>query len=90
MPDVKTDITITDSPPPVDGDNKPVENRKVNIIWELTQAMIAIAMIGALIVTEVYNIRSETLANGAFLIIGFYFGKTPGQRALSGVRRDVV
>jgi hypothetical protein len=53
--------------------------RKVNLIWESTQAGVAILITGALIYCEINNIESATIRNGFFLIIGFYFSRTNHQ-----------
>jgi hypothetical protein len=61
--------------------------RKVNLVWEYTQAAIAIGVVIANIV-YVFTIlftgdpsaqsasASSLLANAFFLVIGFYFGRT--------------
>ena len=58
--------------------------RRVNLIWETTQASIALSVTGtALYVTA--NTISEAafsvLSNGFFLVIGFYFGRTNHARS---------
>lgn len=50
--------------------------RRINIIWEVTQALIAITVTAALIYVSVNRIDSEELKNAFFLIIGFYFSRT--------------
>lgn len=50
--------------------------RRINIIWETTQAAIAIAVTAALIYVSVKDISGEELKNAFFLIIGFYFSRT--------------
>lgn len=50
--------------------------RRINIIWELTQAMIALEVTAALIFVSVKGIEGEELKNAFFLIIGFYFSRT--------------
>jgi hypothetical protein len=61
-------------------DRKTASQRRVNIIWEITQATIAIAVTGAFVYAALNVIISETLTNAAFLIVGFYFGRTNHQR----------
>lgn len=55
--------------------------RQVNMVWEYTQAAIAImvvvACIGAAFVLDAT--RAEILRNAFFLIVGFYFGRTNHQ-----------
>lgn len=58
--------------------------RKVNLIWEFTQACVAMLITGALIYCEINNIESATIRNGFFLIIGFYFSRTNHQ-AIGGM-----
>ena len=57
--------------------------RRVNIIWEITQASIAVAITLAKIYTSIVVVNnpsgSETLSNAFFLIVGFYFGRTNHQ-----------
>lgn len=54
--------------------------RRINMIWEITQALIAIAITGAIIYTAVSG-RSvqEIISNAFFLIVGFYFSRTNHQ-----------
>ena len=68
--------------------------RNVNIIWEFTQAIIAIVITVGVVVVSVHNgltnkgdIISEfpaTLSNAFFLIVGFYFSRTNHQ-AIGGI-----
>lgn len=51
--------------------------RKINLIWESTQALIAITIVGANVAAAfILPAGSAMLANGFFLVIGFYFGRT--------------
>jgi len=53
--------------------------RRINLIWEITQALIAITIVLANVVAafrEVIPTQSVLLANAFFLVIGFYFGRT--------------
>jgi len=57
--------------------------RKVNLIWEYTQAFVAIVVVLANIIVAVYNAVNSTgnehpdiLTSSLFLIIGFYFSRT--------------
>lgn len=57
--------------------------RKINLIWEYTQAFIAIIVIIANMVVATYNALSARsqehpviLSSSLFLIIGFYFSRT--------------
>ena len=69
-------------------DRHTLGQRRVNIIWELTQALIAVAVTGAtLYVAGNLAMREQgqtaaflLLSNAFFLVIGFYFGRTNHQR----------
>lgn len=50
--------------------------RRINLIWELTQAVVAGLITLALIYCEISRIDSATIRNGFFLVIGFYFSRT--------------
>jgi hypothetical protein len=50
--------------------------RKINIVWEYTQAFITILITGAIVYTAITQKPSEVLTNAFFLIIGFYFSRT--------------
>lgn len=58
--------------------------RKINLIWEFTQAVIAVMITGAVIFSSVRGIASSELTNSFFLIIGFYFSRT-NHTAIGGV-----
>jgi len=63
---------------------KTAGQRRVNIIWEVTQASIAFMVTFAMIYCAVYKIMSQELTNAFFLIVGFYFSRTNHQ-AIGGV-----
>ena len=57
--------------------------RKINLIWEFTQAFIAISVVAANLAVGVHvgfsDSKSEVpplLTNSLFLVIGFYFSRT--------------
>lgn len=58
--------------------------RRVNLIWESTQGLIAICTTGAMIYCSVKSIESPNLVNAFFLIVGFYFSRT-NHAAIGGV-----
>lgn len=60
--------------------------RRINIIWEYTQAAIAISITLAVIFCAITKTMNEQLSNAFFLIIGFYFSRTNHQ-AIGGVGR---
>jgi hypothetical protein len=51
------------------------DQQRLALIWEITQAVIAIALTAADIYVSVTGIVSEELSNAFFIIIGFYFGR---------------
>lgn len=51
--------------------------RKINLVWELTQAFIAVSITWAIIYMRVNGIESDgTLTNAFFLIVSMYFIRT--------------
>ncbi len=65
--------------------------RKVNLIWEYTQASVAVMVVGANIVvwvgTSLFGKEvkiPEGLTNAMFLIVGFYFSRT-NHAAIGGI-----
>ena len=62
--------------------------RRINVIWEGTQAVIALAVTGStLYVAGVLAVKDNgqtaaflLLSNAFFLVVGFYFGRTNHQR----------
>ncbi len=50
--------------------------RRINLIWETTQAIIAIGITGATIYNAVIGIKSDVLNNAFFLVIAMYFVRT--------------
>jgi len=57
--------------------------RRINMIWEYTQAFIAILLvISAVIITVVPSLQGraievpDVLTSSLFLVLGFYFGRT--------------
>lgn len=58
--------------------------RRVNLIWEGTQATIAILITGAMIYSEIKNLDSVAIRMGFSLIVGFYFSRTNHQ-AIGGI-----
>lgn len=58
--------------------------RRVNLIWEFTQAFVAIIVTIAMIVSEIMNVDSVAIRMSFSLIIGFYFSRTNHQ-AIGGV-----
>lgn len=58
--------------------------RRINLVWEVTQSLIAVTITGAVIFLAVKSIQSSEVTNAFFLIIGFYFSRTNHQ-AIGGV-----
>ena len=69
-------------------DRKTASQRRVNIIWEGTQSVIALAVtLSTLYVSATLAMKDNAqtaafllLSNAFFLVIGFYFGRTNHQR----------
>lgn len=81
MPEQKPSTTT------VEQNLRTASQRKVNLIWEYTQALIALMIVFAnviyiflllfvpILTSQAAN-ASVLLANAFFLVIGFYFGRT--------------
>lgn len=63
--------------------------RRVNLMWESTQAIIAVLITGAVVWCSVHTIEAGTLTNAFFLIVGSYFQRTNHQN-IGGVGRKVT
>ena len=50
--------------------------RRINLIWEVTQGSIAVLITLAVIFAALRSVESAVLTNAFFLIIGFYFSRT--------------
>lgn len=84
-----TEPEIQPSLPPdttLQEDKNVAGQRRVNLIWEYTQAIIAIVVVSANMFSAVYNVVRERdvdvpmiLSSALFLIIGFYFSRTNHQ-----------
>ncbi len=61
-------------------DRKTLGQRRINLIWEVTQAFIALAVTVGALYASIQGRVSEMLGNAFFLVIGFYFGRTNHQR----------
>ena len=76
-------------------DRQTAGHRRVNIIWEVTQSMIALSVtLTTLYAAAMIALRPAAgeasfllLSNAFFLVIGFYFGRTNHQRT-GGVGGD--
>jgi len=64
----------------VEEDKHSSGQRMVNLLWEGTQAVIALAVTGATLYASLVSIESTALNNTFFLVVGFYFGRTNHQR----------
>jgi len=69
--------------------------RKINLIWEYSQATIALAVVATNLIVAVKlaftggNVKVEMpsmLENALFVVVGFYFGRT-NHSAIGGVGR---
>lgn len=50
--------------------------RRINLIWECTQASIAVIVTLALVYLSIVKTSAPELNNAFFLIVGFYFGRS--------------
>ena len=57
---------------------------RINLIWEITQATIAILITSAMLYMGIKTINNETVTNAFFLIVGFYFSRT-NHSAIGGI-----
>lgn len=57
-------------------DLKTKSQRRVNLVWEVTQAIIAIMVTAAVIYGAIKGITSELLGNAFVLIIALYYVRT--------------
>ncbi len=58
-------------------DLKTFGQRRINLIWEATQASIAVIVVLANVIAAfIASAQANMLANAFFLVIGFYFGRT--------------
>lgn len=55
---------------------KTAGQRRINLIWEFTQGVIAVAITAAKIYCSVNKIESPELTNAFFLIVSMYFVRT--------------
>lgn len=58
--------------------------RRINLIWEITQSLIAVAITGAVIYDAINKISSNEVTYAFFLIIGFYYSRT-NHAAIGGI-----
>ena len=78
---------MDDSLPPtttVQQDIVTTRQSRINIIWEATQAIIAISITLAIIFCAIVGRASQELTNAFFLIVGFYFSRT-NHAAIGGI-----
>jgi hypothetical protein len=57
---------------------------RINLIWEGTQAIIAIGITASIVYVSVNTIDAPDLKNAFFLVIGFYFSRT-NHAAIGGI-----
>jgi hypothetical protein len=66
--------------------------RRINLIWEITQALIAVGVVASVVGLSVFSTVvgrpefkvPEPLTNALFLIVGFYFSRT-NHAAVGGI-----
>lgn len=74
---------MTENKPPTttaESDRKTKGQRHINLLWEVTQSIIALSLTAAYIFVSISKIESIALNNSFFLVIGFYFGRTNHQK----------
>lgn len=59
---------------------KTAGQRRINLIWEFTQGIIAVSITAAKIYCSINKIESPELTNAFFLIVSMYFVRTNHQR----------
>ena len=64
-------------------DHKTNQDRILDLLVEMTQTLLALAITIATIYIAIKGIQSETLTNAFFLIVGFYFGKELKNKTVS-------
>jgi len=69
--DIREDPELPETTAAATAENK----RLSNIIWEMTQAAIALMITAAVVYTAINKIESEVLTNAFFLIVSIYFVK---------------
>ena len=67
----------SDATTTLEEDRHTLGQRRIHLIWEFTQALIAISIVCATVVS-VFRLpeTSELMSNALFLVLGFYFGRT--------------
>jgi cobalamin synthase len=88
-------VDVVPSSTTAEQDRKTAGQRHINLIWELTQAVIALSVTTITLYTASKLALFEPaqtasfllLSNAFFLVIGFYFGRTNHQRS-GGVGGD--
>lgn len=60
--------------------------RKLNLIWETTQALIALMITLAVVTLALQKIEAREIIDAFFVIVGFYFSRT-NSAVVGGVRR---
>ncbi len=90
MPETQTSLTPTTTK---QQDITHAGQRKINLIWEVTQAITALVMVTGSMWLAIYGVLTgkevktpESLTNALFLIIGFYFQRTNHQN-IGGIGR---
>lgn len=61
-----------------------IGQRKINLIWETTQAVMTVTIVLANVLLAFFPSNSEnatyTLTNAMFVVLGFYYGRTNHQK----------
>lgn len=83
---------IVKGPPPLTLPPKTTEQedmvtagqRRINFIWEVTQALISLAITGATIYCAIKDIESSVIYNAFFLVVSVYLVRT-NHKLIGGV-----
>jgi Co/Zn/Cd efflux system component len=74
-----TDLPAIEANREQEQDKMTAGQRRVNLIWEFTQGLIAILITVAVIYCALNKIESQALSNAFFLIVSMYFVRTNHQ-----------
>lgn len=64
--------------------------QRIHLIWEFTQAIIAVLITAAIIFNAIRNITSPIIDNAFFLIVSMYFVRTNGKGLTSQITSNAV
>jgi len=71
----------------VQQDKTKAGQRHINLIWEITQAVISVMITAAVIYTSIFRIQSDVLSNAFFLVVSMYLVRT-NHTKIGGINDD--